>query len=135
MAAKFGLGVGLATSDQLANVIKADIYIQTNWMVSGEIQNGAVAGVVENLSLLFGYRQAWVSAEMWGQLGARRTFETPDGSPARFQGLFSLGGAWLPMNGGKLMIYGEARLLTPKTGNAFQRQPPGELIAGTKFIF
>jgi len=103
-AMTFGIETGVATKNgQVANFIKGDWYYRTNWMTSAEIQNAPVATVLNNAAVYFGYRKVYNNAEIYGQLGGRRTFSTASERPS-FQGGALLGASWYPMTGGRFAI-------------------------------
>jgi hypothetical protein len=126
--ANFGLDAGvLVKSAGLENSLKLDAYWHTNWMGSVEILNAPSASVVDALALHFGYRKAWHSSELYGQVGARRTWSTTDAKPA-FQGIGLVGASWVPVTGGTWWLSGEARLLTSPTGPTFNTKPQNEFV-------
>lgn len=125
-SASFGVGSGLILKRaNVENNIKFDFYYKTNWMFSGEIQNGPVSTVIDAFSLHAGYRKAWASSEFYAQGGGRRNWVSDAGQKPSFQGLLDLGFAYRPFTGGRFMINPELRVLTPSHGSVFKGQ--GEL--------
>lgn len=133
-AATIGLETGVAVENgQVANYIKGDFYIRTNWMISGEIQNAPVSTVLDSASLYFGYRKQWSNAELYAQIGARRVFTTDATAPC-WRGAVLLGTSWYPITGGKFALTASTAFLTA-AGNPFNQTPGWEVRAGAKLCF
>jgi hypothetical protein len=130
-SATIGLETGVATqSGSTANYIKGDVYFKTNFMASVEIQNAPVSTVLESASVYFGYRKVYSNAELYAQLGGRRTITvTPS-----WQGGLLIGASWYPITGGKVAITASSAFWSSASG-AFKSAPSWELRAGVKMLF
>lgn len=134
-SATLGLETGIATKNgNVANFIKADYYLKTNWMISGEIQNAPVSTVIDSLSLYAGYRKAWSNAEIYAQAGIRRTWSTAS-EPPSWQGGLLFGASWFPMTGGKVALTISDGITTSARGHPFASSPGNEFRAGAKLLF
>lgn len=133
-AATIGLETSAAVENgQVANYIKGDFYIHTNWMISGEIQNAPVSTVLDSASLYFGYRKTWSNAELYAQVGGRRVFTTDATKPC-WRGALLLGTSWYPITGGRFALTASTAFLTA-AGNPFNQTPGWEVRAGAKLCF
>jgi hypothetical protein len=109
------LDVGVVTKNgAVANSIKADYYVATNWMFSVEIQNATVGGVIQNSSVYFGRRlKIWDNAQLDVQGLVRHIWTTESsGDRSGWQGGLSLGATWDVISGGKLKCRIEDRVLS-----------------------
>ena len=126
----------LLKNGQVENMLKVDGYYKTNWIVSLEIQNAPVATVIDSFTLYGGYRKAWVNAEVYAELGCRRTFTTTSyGGVPSWQGVALLGASWVPMTGGKWSLFAEGAATTAPTGDIFSTAPGAEMRGGVKLHF
>lgn len=136
-AASFGVSAGLIDKNgQVENLLKVDYYPKANYILSLEIQNGPASSVLDSGSFWAGVRKPWTSADIYTQLGVRRTWETgATGTRPSFQGGWLLGAGWVPMDGSHLNFNCELAFLTSPVGNTWKQAPQAEirLLANWKF--
>lgn len=134
--ATFGLETGAKLQNStLENLIKGDLYLRTNWMISAEIENGPSSTVVDSLSLYGGYRKAWSNAEVYAELGGRRNWSTVGDIGPGWQGVVLFGAAWIPITGGHMSLLGGIEIATPPTGAIFNHAPKSTGRLGVKMLF
>lgn len=131
--ASFAVDAGvIARSSTVENALKLDTYWKTNWMLSAEMQfNPSTSVVMDSASIMGGYRKPWTSAEVYAEVGGRRTWSTDiTGVHPTFQGLGLIGASARPITGNPMLSFVELRFLTSATGSVLNTKPSVEFLAG-----
>lgn len=132
---KIGLETGVASQNSVvANYIKGDYYLGTNWMLSGEIQNAPVSTTIESASIYAGYRKVWANAELYTEVGARRNFAGDGDVIPSYQSGALFGASWIPMTGGNMALTASLGVWTSPNA-AFSQKPNTEIRGGFKVGF
>jgi hypothetical protein len=116
------------------NVLDLRYLFAGHWFVGAEIQNSSASSLVDSAGLFAGARKAFDTAELYAQVGVRRTWVNgAQGRPA-WEILAGGGAAWRPANNGffsKTALYLE-QFIVAAPGNS---RPASETRAGIRFLF
>lgn len=129
------VGAVMHGSSSFENSLSLRYNIGKTFFAGGEIQNGPASSVVDSAGLFVGVRKAFDTAEVYGQIGGRRTWiSSPDGRPA-WECLVGGGAAWRPVQGdgvlSKFALFTEVFFV----GSQHSMRPEAETRAGVRYLF
>lgn len=135
------IGTVIHSATSVENVISIRKMLGSagTFFVGAEIENSTASTVVDSFGGFFGVRKAFDAAEIYAQVGARRTWITSaDGKP-QWQIFGGVGAAWRPIQNGvlsKLACYGEINLVG-RLGVVGQQddRPALENRVGFRYLF